>query len=66
MGAKSDQLDPGIDHLYAVSTIEKVHKAGGKILSFLSYCGGLPAPEGRRVHMTYKTSDANFQTLETH
>jgi len=24
-------LDPGIDHLYAVKTIEKVHKAGGKI-----------------------------------
>lgn len=38
-------LDPGIDHLYAIKTIEEVHKAGGKILSFLSYCGGLPAPE---------------------
>jgi saccharopine dehydrogenase (NADP+, L-glutamate forming) len=34
-------LDPGIDHLYAIKTIEEVHKAGGKILSFLSYCGGL-------------------------
>jgi saccharopine dehydrogenase (NADP+, L-glutamate forming) len=34
-------LDPGIDHLYAVKTIEEVHKAGGKITSFLSYCGGL-------------------------
>ncbi|KAH8656629.1 Apo Saccharopine reductase [Tricladium varicosporioides] len=41
-------LDPGIDHLYAVSTIESVHKAGGKITSFLSYCGGLPAPEDQR------------------
>ena len=38
-------LDPGIDHLYAVKTITEVHKAGGKITSFLSYCGGLPAPE---------------------
>ncbi|CAF9911721.1 MAG: Saccharopine dehydrogenase [NADP(+), L-glutamate-forming] [Heterodermia speciosa] len=38
-------LDPGIDHLYAVKTISEVHKAGGKITSFLSYCGGLPAPE---------------------
>ncbi|PQE29069.1 saccharopine dehydrogenase protein [Rutstroemia sp. NJR-2017a BBW] len=46
-------LDPGIDsnakiaglkHLYAVKTISEVHEAGGKILSFLSYCGGLPAP----------------------
>ncbi|KAH9909985.1 Saccharopine dehydrogenase [Xylariomycetidae sp. FL2044] len=34
-------LDPGIDHLYAIKTIEEVHKAGGKILTFLSYCGGL-------------------------
>ncbi len=41
------QLDPGIDHLYAVSVIERVHQSGGKIRSFLSYCGGLPAPEGR-------------------
>src|SRR5882724_7572961 len=24
-------LDPGIDHLYAIKTIEEVHKAGGKI-----------------------------------
>ena len=38
-------LDPGIDHLYAVKTIDEVHREGGKIKSFLSYCGGLPAPE---------------------
>ncbi|KAI1753206.1 Apo Saccharopine reductase [Xylaria castorea] len=38
-------LDPGIDHLYAIKTISEVHEAGGKILSFLSYCGGLCAPE---------------------
>ena len=38
-------LDPGIDHLYAVKTFDDVHKAGGKITGFLSYCGGLPAPE---------------------
>ena len=40
------QLDPGIDHLYAVSVIERVHELGGKIKSFVSYCGGLTAPEG--------------------
>jgi saccharopine dehydrogenase (NADP+, L-glutamate forming) len=40
------QLDPGIDHLYAVAVIERVHQSGGKIKSFVSYCGGLPAPEG--------------------
>ncbi len=49
-------LDPGIDHLYAVKTIDEVHKAGGKILSFLSYCGGLPAPEDSDNPLGYKFS----------
>ncbi|KAF7552568.1 hypothetical protein G7046_g7365 [Stylonectria norvegica] len=49
-------LDPGIDHLYAVKTIEDVHKEGGKILSFLSYCGGLPAPEASDNPLGYKFS----------
>lgn len=49
-------LDPGIDHLYAVKTIEEVHKAGGKIKSFLSYCGGLPAPEDSDNPLGYKFS----------
>ena len=38
-------MDPGIDHLYAVKTIDDVHQAGGKIVGFKSYCGGLPAPD---------------------
>lgn len=46
------QLDPGIDHLYAVSVIERVHAAGGKIKSFVSYCGGLTAPEGEPENLT--------------
>ncbi|KAM0335802.1 hypothetical protein ACHAQA_000852 [Verticillium albo-atrum] len=49
-------LDPGIDHLYAVKTIEEVHQEGGKILSFLSYCGGLPAPEASDNPLGYKFS----------
>ncbi|TVY91608.1 Saccharopine dehydrogenase [NADP(+),L-glutamate-forming] [Lachnellula willkommii] len=49
-------LDPGIDHLYAIKTIEEVHKAGGKIVSFLSYCGGLPAPEASDNPLGYKFS----------
>ncbi|KAF7551308.1 hypothetical protein G7Z17_g5097 [Cylindrodendrum hubeiense] len=49
-------LDPGIDHLSAVATIESVHKAGGKVLSFLSYCGGLPAPEDSGNPLGYKFS----------
>lgn len=49
-------LDPGIDHLYAVKTINEVHKAGGKIKSFYSYCGGLPAPENSDNPLGYKFS----------
>ncbi|OJJ49451.1 hypothetical protein ASPZODRAFT_150337 [Penicilliopsis zonata CBS 506.65] len=49
-------LDPGIDHLYAVKTISEVHQAGGKITSFLSYCGGLPAPEDSDNPLGYKFS----------
>ncbi|PRT55587.1 Saccharopine dehydrogenase [NADP(+), L-glutamate-forming] [Wickerhamiella sorbophila] len=49
-------LDPGIDHLYAVKTIEDVHRDGGKIKSFLSYCGGLPAPEDSDNPLGYKFS----------
>jgi len=49
-------LDPGIDHLYAVKTIEEVHAQGGKIKLFLSYCGGLPAPECSDNPLGYKFS----------
>ncbi|OBT46460.1 hypothetical protein VE00_03343 [Pseudogymnoascus sp. WSF 3629] len=38
-------VDPGVDHLYAIKTIDEVHSQGGKIKEFYSYCGGLPAPE---------------------
>jgi len=37
-------VDPGVDHLWAIKTIDEVHKEGGKIRSFYSYCGGLPEP----------------------
>ncbi|KAI9810920.1 MAG: Saccharopine dehydrogenase [NADP(+), L-glutamate-forming] [Pycnora praestabilis] len=49
-------LDPGIDHLYAIKTISEVHAAGGKVDSFLSYCGGLPAPEASDNPLGYKFS----------
>lgn len=38
-------LDPGIDHLLAMECFDEVRLNGGKITSFVSYCGGLPAPE---------------------
>jgi saccharopine dehydrogenase (NADP+, L-glutamate forming) len=49
-------LDPGIDHLYAIKTIDEVHAKGGKILSFVSFCGGLPAPEASNNPLGYKFS----------
>ncbi|KAK4054746.1 saccharopine dehydrogenase (NADP+, L-glutamate-forming) [Microbotryomycetes sp. JL201] len=49
-------LDPGIDHLYAVKKFDEVHKAGGKVKGFLSYCGGLPAPESADNPLGYKFS----------
>lgn len=36
-------LDPGIDHMSAQEIIDNVHAENGKILSFSSYCGGLPS-----------------------
>ncbi|KAK7454487.1 hypothetical protein VKT23_011242 [Stygiomarasmius scandens] len=49
-------LDPGIDHLYAIKTIDEVHAKGGKIKQFLSYCGGLPAPQFASNPLGYKFS----------
>ncbi|MFX0063064.1 MAG: saccharopine dehydrogenase C-terminal domain-containing protein [Candidatus Hermodarchaeota archaeon] len=49
-------VDPGIDHMSAMKIIDRVHKAGGKIISFSSYCGGLPAPEANTNPYGYKFS----------
>lgn len=49
-------VDPGVDHLWAVKTIHEVHEAGGKIVSFKSFCGGLPAPEASDNPLGYKFS----------
>jgi saccharopine dehydrogenase (NADP+, L-glutamate forming) len=49
-------VDPGIDHLYAIKTIEEVHAKNGKILGFYSYCGGLPSPEASNNPLGYKFS----------
>lgn len=50
--SKADKVK--IDHLYAIKTIEETHAAGGKVLSFLSYCGGLPAAECSDNPLGYK------------
>lgn len=38
-------LDPGIDHMSTLDLISKIRDRQGKIKSFISWCGALPAPE---------------------
>lgn len=49
-------LDPGIDHMSAMQIIHKVQQAGGQVKGFMSYCGGLPAPEANNNPLGYKFS----------
>ena len=49
-------VDPGIDHMAAMKTINKIKGAGGKIISFYSYCGGLPAVAYNNNPLGYKFS----------
>jgi len=49
-------VDPGIDHMSAMRIIDRVHRAGGQIAHFRSYCGGLPAPEANTNPFGYKFS----------
>lgn len=49
-------LDPGIDHLLAMECFEEVQLGGGKVQSFVSYCGGLPAPECSDNPLRYRFS----------
>ncbi|HEY76551.1 MAG TPA: saccharopine dehydrogenase [Thermoflexia bacterium] len=49
-------LDPGIDHMSAMRVIHRVHAAGGRVRSFRSYCGGLPAPDANDNPLGYKFS----------
>ncbi len=47
-------LDPGIDHMSAISVINFIRKKGGKILLFESFTGGLVAPEYDNNLWNYK------------
>jgi saccharopine dehydrogenase-like NADP-dependent oxidoreductase len=49
-------VDPGTDHMSAMRVFDQVHSRGGKIVSFLSYCGGLPAPDAKPNPLGYKFS----------
>jgi len=47
-------LDPGIDHMSAMQTINELRKRKVNIKSFKSYCGGLIAPESDNNPWHYK------------
>ena len=49
-------LDPGIDHMSAKRLIDGIHEQGGKVISFISHCGGLVAPESDENPWHYKIS----------
>jgi len=48
--------DPGIDHMSAMQVIDQIKASGGELVSFSSYCGGLPAPEANDNPFGYKFS----------
>jgi saccharopine dehydrogenase-like NADP-dependent oxidoreductase len=49
-------LDPGIDHMSAKRVIDDIQAHGGEVTAFLSYCGGVPAPEANTNPLGYKFS----------
>ena len=49
-------MDPGIDHLTACELFDNVKASNGRIKSFVSWCGGLPAPEASNNPLGYKFS----------
>ena len=49
-------LDPGIDHMSAMKLIHDIWNKGGKVISFESFCGALPAPDSADNPLKYKFS----------
>ncbi len=47
-------VDPGIDHLSAMSVLDTIRAKGGKMLLFESFTGGLIAPESDNNPWNYK------------
>lgn len=46
-------LDPGIDHMAAMSVIRRVRAQGGRITGFVSYGSGVPAPDSLSNPLKY-------------
>lgn len=47
-------VDPGIDHLSAKKVLDDIKEAGGEMLAFESFTGGLVAPESDNNPWNYK------------
>ena len=47
-------VDPGIDHMLAMELFHELEEKGEDIKSFVSFCGGLPAPEASSNALGYK------------
>ena len=47
-------LDPGIDHMSAMSVIDDIKSRGGELTSFKSFCGGLVHPDYDNNPWNYK------------
>ncbi|MFT5520334.1 MAG: saccharopine dehydrogenase (NADP+, L-glutamate forming) [Enterobacterales bacterium] len=56
-------LDPGIDHLSAMQIIDLIEAEGGTLDSFVSWCGGLPAPDSNNNPLGYKFAWAPLGVL---
>jgi saccharopine dehydrogenase-like NADP-dependent oxidoreductase len=49
-------LDPGIDHLLIMKSVDSIHERGGKVSELVSLCGGLPDPVAADNPLRYKMS----------
>ncbi|TPP67346.1 Alpha-aminoadipic semialdehyde synthase mitochondrial [Fasciola gigantica] len=49
-------LDPGIDHLLTKECIDDVKEQNGRVVSYRSFTGGVPAPENSNNPLRYKFS----------
>lgn len=49
-------LDPGIDHLLIMKSVDSIHARGGKVTELVSLCGGLPDPVAADNPLRYKMS----------
>jgi len=49
-------VDPGIDHMLAMELFDELKDNGEDVQSFVSFCGGLPAPEASNNVLGYKFS----------